>query len=294
MYRALLTMPLLLPLPSMALLATAVQQPVVPMGALPLAKTTSVLFNTTDPGLVSAAGHGPMTCVGGGVLVQAPWGLLGFGTASFGKCEDCSVNGIVQRTSTDGGRTWGPYTWAVTDKPTRANASDTRPGMDIGGNPSAIWDPHRKRLLLQFVRGIRHTTNNMADGGWQTCNPALSTWQQFTSDGKTWSKPVEISHFLGRWAGSLLGFGNGILLQRHPRYRGRTVFCGHWGVYNSTQVWYTDDGGDSYKLSATVFDRMDESTLSELSDGRCAPPAPLLPALALLLTRCACCRAGCT
>ena len=110
--------------------------------------------------------------------------------------------------------------------------------MDVGGNPSAIYDASRDRLVLQFVRGIRHNTSNMKDGGWQTCNPALTNWQMFsTDDGQTWSKPVEISKFLGRWAGSLTGFGNGIQLQRHPAHKGRMVFCGHWGVYNSTQVW---------------------------------------------------------
>eukprot|EP01046_Picozoa_sp_COSAG06_P112958 COSAG06_NODE_59659_length_273_cov_0.896552_1_plen_77_part_01 len=48
------------------------------------------------------------------------------------------------------------------------------------------------------------------------------------------------------------------------------VWCGHWGVYNSTQVWYSDDNGQSYTLSDTVFDYMDECTLAELGDGRCA------------------------
>ena len=38
----------------------------------------------------------------------------------------------------------------------------------------------------------------------------------------------------------------------------RLVFCGHWGVYNSTEVWYSDDGGNTYALSQTVFQRMDE------------------------------------
>ena len=39
-------------------------------------------------------------------------------------------------------------------------------------------------------------------------------------------------------------------------------------VYNSTQVWYSDDAGATYKLSSTVFQNMDECTLAELEDGR--------------------------
>jgi len=90
------------------------------------------------------------------------------------------------------------------------------------------------------------------------------------------------------------------------------VWCGHWGVYNSTQVWYSDDGGQTCEmvalsrfvalsvsltrkaspfpdtLSETVYDFMDECTLAELTDGRCAPQCPLLFPPACLLTRNAC------
>ncbi len=48
------------------------------------------------------------------------------------------------------------------------------------------------------------------------------------------------------------------------------MWCGHWGVYNSTQVWYSDDNGQTYTLSTTVFDHMDECAVAELEDGRCA------------------------
>ena len=56
---------------------------------------------------------------------------------------------IVQRRSTDGGRTWGPYSWAVSDHST----DPSRPDMDIGGNPSALFDPKTGKIVLQFVRG---------------------------------------------------------------------------------------------------------------------------------------------
>ena len=40
----------------------------------------------------------------------------------------------------------------------------------------------------------------------QTCNPALTNWQQESLDsGATWTRPVEISKALGKWAGSLVG-----------------------------------------------------------------------------------------
>lgn len=135
--------------------------------------------------------------------------------------------------------------------------------MDIGGNPSAVYDDTTGKLLLQFVRG------NAYEKKGQTCNPATSNWQiESVDDGLTWSTPVEITSYLGKYHGSLVGPANGIKLKHSPSYKGRLVWCGHWGVYNSTQVWFSDDGGSSYKLSASVFDRMDECTVAELSDGR--------------------------
>ena len=136
-------------------------------------------------------------------------------------CGDCVTNGIVQRRSTDGGRTWGEYTWAVSDHST----DPSRPDMDIGGNPSAVYDHSTGKLVLQFVRGLRNKKTQA-----QTCNPALTNWQQESSDsGLTWSKPVELSKFLGKWAGSLVGPANGIQLRRNSAHKGRLVWCGHWG-----------------------------------------------------------------
>ena len=125
--------------------------------------------------------------------------------------------------------------------------------MDIGGNPSAVYDRVTGKLVLQFVRGLRHKKTQS-----QTCNPALSNWQQESLDGGlTWTSPVEISKYLEPWTGSLVGPANGIQLES-----GRLVFCGHYGVYNSTQVWYSDDHGKTYSLSETVFPYMDECTLA--------------------------------
>jgi Neuraminidase (sialidase) len=36
-------------------------------------------------------------------------------------------------------------------------------------------------------------------------------------------------------------------------------------------VWYSDDGGETYILSETVLEKMDEAQLVELSDGRVMP-----------------------
>lgn len=140
----------------------------------------------------------------------------------------------------------------------------SRPDMDIGGNPAPVYDSTTGKIILQFVRGLRNKKMQA-----QTCNPALTNWQiESDDDGITWSTPIEISHFLGPWAGSLVGPSNGIQLVHSTTHRGRLVFCGHWGVYNSTQVWYSDDNGVTYTVSSTVFEYMDECAVAELNDGR--------------------------
>ena len=225
--------------------------------SLPLHNSTSVVFDSrfSPPGARApvACYRVPAICsTPGGTLVAMSEAHIGWpdsqGRILNSSCGDCTVNGIAQRRSTDSGRTWGPYGWAVTDRST----DPSRPSMDVGGNPSCLYDRQRQRLVLQFVRGERHRRTQS-----QPCNPATTNWQQISTDeGRSWSSPVEISKYLGPWAGSLVGPSNGIQLQRGAN-RGRLVWCGHWGVYNSTQVWYSDNGGQSYTLSSTVFQHMD-------------------------------------
>ena len=82
-----------------------------------------------------------------------------------------------------------------------------------------------------------------------------------------WSRPVGRGgtatgdEELGPWGGSLVGPSNGIQLKHGP-HRGRLLWCGHFGTYNSTVVWLSDDGGASYSLSSAVFSWMDECTMA--------------------------------
>ena len=113
-------------------------------------------------------------------------------------CDDCVVNGIAQRRSTDGGRSWGEYTWAVSDQST----DPSRNNMDVGGNPSVLFNTVTNKLVLQFVRGMLYKKTEA-----QSCNPATTNWQQESSDaGLTWSKPVEISKDLGPVTTSIIVF----------------------------------------------------------------------------------------
>ena len=45
------------------------------------------------------------------------------------------------------------------------------------------------------------------------------------------------------------------------------MFIGHHGAYVWDSVWFSDDGGDTYTTSSTIFERMDEAHVVENSEG---------------------------
>ena len=92
-----------------------------------VAHTTSLVFSVEDS---PPNPRGPITCYRIPMVVSTSNGtLVAFSEARIGhpvipggngsdfkpSCDDCTVNGIAQRRSTDGGKSWGAVTWAVSD-----------------------------------------------------------------------------------------------------------------------------------------------------------------------------------
>jgi sialidase-1 len=161
---------------------------------------------------------------------------------------------LVQKRSTDGGKTWGPlemiYEEGGTEKITI-------------GNPCPVVDQSTGILWLPFTRdNDRVFITSSAD------------------DGKTWTKPLDITATTKEpnWNWYATGPGNGIQLKQ-GKFKGRLVIpCDHrvdgnkddkegWDKAGRSHVIYSDDHGASWKLGGSTDFAMNECAVVELADG---------------------------
>lgn len=167
---------------------------------------------------------------------------------------------IVIRRSTDNGRTWEePVTMA----------QGTGKGKGFG-DCALAWTNSKKGLIAAFVGGT---------GLWQSTpdNPNHSYIAISQNNGKSWSKPIDITHFIfgancpidsqRTWRASFFGSGNGLLTSK-----GRIIFA---AAIRETEDWtlcnhavYSDDNGKTWHVSKRASIGGDEAKIVELEDGR--------------------------
>jgi len=161
---------------------------------------------------------------------------------------------LVQKRSTDGGKTWGPLELI--------HEQGGAEKITIG-NPCPVVDQQTGTLWLPF--------NRDNDGVFM-----LSSHD----DGRTWSKPREITTSVkaNDWNWYATGPGNGIQLTR-SKYQGRLVIpCDHrvngpkddkgaWQQAGRSHVIYSDDHGQTWKLGGSTDFGMNECAVVELTDG---------------------------
>ena len=192
--------------------------------------------------------------------------LLGGGGAGAGYPN--SNSDVVAKLSSDGGRTWGKLIVVL------KNASQ----------PGAVWDSTHQKVVLN-LNGAPHclgaaAARDMGAGGADSCGFNL---QMASTDGLAWSAPVALDGFLGRQGHAANGHAGLELTAPGTPHKGRLLFIGHRGAYVEDAVWFTDDGGASYKTSAHTLPGMDEAQV-QLNDTPTHPPhhhhhstPPLLP-----------------
>ncbi len=172
-------------------------------------------------------------------------------------------NSILQRRSTDGGRTWGEQTVVAAGQ-----ADEPRHGYS---DPSYVYDAETGTLFNFHVFSKDVGFADSAVGNDDDDRAILSASVSVSSDdGRTWTersltsvvKPDPI-------AGTFATSGHGIQIERGP-YAGRLVqqYAGRYpdGTVRAYSV-YSDDHGESWQMGAPVGTNMDENKVVELSDG---------------------------
>lgn len=134
----------------------------------------------------------------------------------------------VLRTSSDGGRSWGPMVDLCRDGVGGAGCADYE----------ATYDDKRKRLVVQYATGDPTLEDTPPFAANRRNWPAHHVFQVTSSDlGKSWSAPMPLAKALaaveaerncGEYCDLLVGPGRGLQLHSAAKGRaGRLLFCGH-------------------------------------------------------------------
>ena len=161
---------------------------------------------------------------------------------------------LVQKRSTDGGKTWGKLELIYEEG---GNENITI------GNPCPVIDQETGTIWLPFTRDNDRVFITSS-----------------TDDGKTWAKPRDITAETKSpdWNWYATGPGNGIQLER-GKFKGRLVIpCDHrvngnktdkdsWQQAGRSHVIYSDDRGHTWKLGGSTDFAMNECAVVEQPDG---------------------------
>jgi sialidase-1 len=199
------------------------------------------------------------------LLVLGDDQLLAFAEARRDGAADSGEIDLVQRRSSDGGRTWGPLElirhWA---------------GYTCG-NPAPVLTDGGDLVLLSLTNGAEATEADILTGQ-VPADQGRRVWVQRSADvGRTWTEPVEITAAVSRpdWRWYATGPTRGIQLPGGrivvPANHSRPIPDGGY-VYSSHAV-LSDDGGRTWRLGVVARPRRgvlepNESAVTELPDGR--------------------------
>ncbi|MFF8727684.1 exo-alpha-sialidase [Streptomyces sp. NPDC015171] len=190
-----------------------------------------------------------------------------------GRVESAADHGhidIVQKRSTDGGRTWGPLQVAASN------------GTGLAGNPAPVV-LDTGRILLVHVRAAATATEAAILRGQVSDADGRRTWVQHSDDdGVTWSPPREITQQVKkagwRWyattPGHALQLTSGrVLVPANHTVPPTGTDTGAEAKYNSGHCLLSDDHGETWYLgyldeNTDGYVNVNETTAAELPDGR--------------------------
>ena len=179
-------------------------------------------------------------------LVTTNTTVIAFASERLASSGDESATNLVQRSSTDAGKTWGPLTLVV------------RSTSGMSSAPWAIADPSSSLVYLFW------NANSTSD---QKCSCGVAVISG--KNGAEYSAPAMIPATTGFMGSSL---DSGIVLQKDP-HAGRLVVCMRKICKNScpapysSYAAYSDDKGATWHSSPHLHDGTTECQVAELSDG---------------------------
>lgn len=188
--------------------------------------------------------------------------LLAFAEARKLNCSDEMDIDLVMKRSTDHGKTWSDMIMVWDD------------GGNTCGNPAPVVDAATGKIHLLMTWNLGEDTIGEINNGTSTDTRRVFVTNSI-DDGLTWQTPREITSSvkLPEWGWYATGPCHGIQLTK-GQYAGRMVIpCDNIGVGPSrkgfSHVIYSDDSGETWKLGGvTPQDKVNESTVAELSDGK--------------------------